>query len=168
MSKCVTPLNLPSGLIGFPELKQYVLLDHDKDSPFKWFQSLEDGAIAFVLIDPLLFNPEYVAEVTDAELAELDVQTEEDLVISVIVTVPSNPQNMTANLKAPLIFNLKNRRGKQVILNTSSYTTRHNIMEEVRKRTAGDEAATIQEAVQQAKADQAAQADAKAGTGKKG
>ena len=41
-------------------------------------------------------------------------------------------------------------------------------MEEVRKRTAGDEAATIQEAVQQAKADQAAQADAKAGTGKKG
>ena len=82
-------IHLPSGLIGFPELKQYVLLDHDKDSPFKWFQSLEDGAIAFVLIDPLLFNPEYVAEVTDAELAELDVQTEEDLVISVIVTVPS-------------------------------------------------------------------------------
>jgi flagellar assembly factor FliW len=161
-------IHLPSGLIGFPELKQYVLLDHDKDSPFKWFQSLEDGAIAFVLIDPLLFNPEYVAEVTDAELAELDVQTEEDLVISVIVTVPSNPQNMTANLKAPLIFNLKNRRGKQVILNTSSYTTRHNIMEEVRKRTAGDEASTIQEAVQQAKADQAAQADTKTGTGKKG
>ena len=86
-------IHLPSGLIGFPELKQYVLLDHDKDSPFKWFQSLEDGAIAFVLIDPLLFNPEYVAEVTDAELAELDVQTEEDLVISVIVTVPSNPQS---------------------------------------------------------------------------
>jgi flagellar assembly factor FliW len=160
-------IHLPSGLIGFPELKQYVLLDHDKDSPFKWFQSLEDGAIAFVLIDPLLFNPEYVAEVTDAELSELDVQTEEDLVISVIVTVPSNPQNMTANLKAPLIFNLKNRRGKQVILNTSAYTTRHNIMDEVRKRTAGDEAASVQEVVQKAKADQAAQADAKAGNSKK-
>ena len=161
-------IHLPSGLIGFPELKQYVLLDHDKDSPFKWFQSLEDGAIAFVLIDPLLFNPEYVAEVTDAELAELDVQTEEDLVISVIVTVPSNPQNMTANLKAPLIFNLKNRRGKQVILNTSSYTTRHNIMEEVRKRTSADDASAIQNVVEQAKADQAAQSDSKTGTSKKG
>jgi flagellar assembly factor FliW len=160
-------IHLPSGLIGFPELKQYVLLDHDKDSPFKWFQSLEDGAIAFVLIDPLLFNPEYVAEVTDAELSELDVQSEEDLVISVIVTVPSNPQNMTANLKAPLIFNLKNRRGKQVILNTSAYTTRHNIMDEVRKRTTGDEAASVQDAVQKAKADQAAQAETKAGNAKK-
>lgn len=151
-------VHLPSGLIGFPELKQYVLLDHDKDSPFKWFQSVEDGAIAFVLIDPLLFNPDYVAEVTDAELVELDVQTEEDLVISVIVTVPSNPQNMTANLKAPLIFNLKNRRGKQVILNSSSFTTRHNIMDEVRKRTAGQEAASVQEAVKQAKSEQATEA----------
>jgi len=161
-------VHLPSGLIGFPELKQYVLLDHEKESPFKWFQSLEDGAIAFVLIDPLLFNPEYVAEVADAELAELDVQTEEDLVISVIVTVPSNPQNMTANLKAPLIFNLKNRRGKQVILNTSSYTTRHNIMDEVRKRTANADAVSVQEAVQQAKVDQAAQSNSKTGTSKKG
>ncbi len=159
-------IHLPSGLIGFPELKQYVLLDHDKDSPFKWFQSIEDGAIAFVLIDPLLFNPEYVAEVTDAELSELEVLTEEDLVISVIVTVPSNPQNMTANLKAPLIFNLKNRRGKQVILNASTYTTRHNIMEEVRKRTAGEDASTIQEAVLQAQAEKAG-SEVKTGTTKK-
>jgi GTP-binding protein EngB required for normal cell division len=45
-------IHLPLGLIGFPELKKYVLLDHDKESPFKWFQALEDGAIAFVLIDP--------------------------------------------------------------------------------------------------------------------
>ena len=95
-------IHLPLGLIGFPELKKYVLLDHDKDSPFKWFQAIEDGAIAFVLIDPLLFKPDYVAEVTDNELTELDVQAEEDLVISVIVTVPSNPQNMTANLACGL------------------------------------------------------------------
>ena len=47
-------VKLPAGLIGFPELKRYVLLDHDKDSPFKWLQSLDDGAIAFVLINPLL------------------------------------------------------------------------------------------------------------------
>lgn len=160
-------IHLPLGLIGFPELKKYVLLDHDKDSPFKWFQSLEDGAIAFVLIDPLLFKPDYIAEVTDNELTELDVQVEEDLVISVIVTVPSNPQNMTANLKAPLIFNLKNRRGKQVILNTSQYNTRHNIMDEVRERVGTQDAATVQEAVQQAKAEQVAADKSKAANEKK-
>lgn len=126
-------VELPQGLIGFPELKKYILLNHDKDSPFKWLQSVDDGSIAFVLINPLLFKPDYTVEVTENEVCDLDLNNEEDAVISVIITMPTNPQNMTANLKAPLIFNLKNRKGKQIILNNSTYTTRHNIMEEMRK-----------------------------------
>lgn len=144
-------IELPAGLIGFPDLKKYILLDHDKESPFKWLQSLDDGAIAFVLINPLLFKPDYTVEVTEAEVSDLTIQAEEDAVISVIVTMPSNPQNMTANLKAPLVFNLKNRKGKQVILNHGDYTTRHNIMEEVRKRAASDEQAAQQSQIDQAK-----------------
>lgn len=154
-------IELPSGLIGFPELKKYVLLDHDKDSPFKWLQSLDDGAIAFVLINPLLFKPDYTVEVTEAEVSDLTIESEEDAVISVIITMPTNPQNMTANLKAPLVFNLKNRRGKQVILNNPAYTTRHNIMEEVKKRTANQDAAGIQQTIDQAKAVQEAEEQVK-------
>src|SRR6218665_1294624 len=78
-------IELPSGLIGFPELKRYVLLDHDKDSPFKWLQSLDDGAIAFVLINPLLFKPEYTVEVTEVEVSDLELKNEDDAVISVII-----------------------------------------------------------------------------------
>lgn len=127
-------IELPAGLIGFPELKEFVLLDHDKDSPFKWFQSIDDGTIAFVLINPLLFKADYEVEVTEAEIADLTLESEDDAVISVIVTMPTNPQLMTANLKAPLIFNLKNRRGKQIILTSNTYTPRHNIMEEMKKQ----------------------------------
>ncbi len=169
-------ITMPAGIIGFPELKKYVIMDHaladdQKESPFKWLQSLDDGAIAFVLINPLLFKPDYVVEVPEAEVSDLTLESEENAVISVIVTMPSNPQNMTANLKAPLIFNLKNRHGKQIILSNSAYTTRHNIMEEVKKRT--QEAATTQaqEAIQTAassveKQSQTAQV-ANAGKGKK-
>lgn len=144
-------LELPAGLIGFPELKRYVVMDHDKESPFKWLQSLDDGAIAFVLINPLLFKPDYTVEVSEAEVANLDIQDEKDAVISVIVTMPSNPQNMTANLKAPLIFNLKNRRGKQVILNTQEYNTRHNIMDEVKKRSTQVGGEAMQDVIEKAK-----------------
>jgi flagellar assembly factor FliW len=143
-------IELPSGLIGFPELKRYVLLDHDKDSPFKWLQSLDDGAIAFVLINPLLFKPDYTVEVTEAEVEGLELKTEEDAVISVIITIPTNPQNMTANLKAPLVFNLTNRRGKQLVLSNSAYTTRHNIMDEIKKQAAAG-GAQVQEAIEKAK-----------------
>lgn len=128
-------IELPSGLIGFPELKKYVLLDHDTNSPFKWLQSLDDGSIAFVLLNPLLFNTEYTVEVNESEVSELSLDNEEDAIISVIVTIPSNPKNMTANLKAPLVFNLKNRKGCQVILSNSKYQTRHNILEEVKQRS---------------------------------
>ncbi len=124
---------MPQGVIGFQDLKKYVILDHEKDSPFKWLQSVEDGSIAFVLINPLTFKPDYEVEVTEAEINDLELESEEDAVISVIVTIPSNPKNMTANLKGPLIFNLKNRKGKQIVLQDPRYTTRHNIMEEVKK-----------------------------------
>jgi flagellar assembly factor FliW len=144
-------IELPSGLVGFPDLKRYVLLDHDKDSPFKWLQSLDDGAVAFVLINPLLFKADYTVEVSEAEVTELALDNEEDAIISVIITMPSNPQNMTANLKAPLIFNLKNRLGRQIILNNSDYTTRHNIMEEVKKRAASSDSAAFQEVIEKVK-----------------
>ncbi len=144
-------ITLPAGIIGFPELKQYVLLDHDQDSPFKWLQALEDGAIAFVLINPLLFKPDYLVEVNEAEVADLGIEAEEDAVVSVIITMPSDPQKMTANLKAPVVFNLKNHKGRQIILNTSEYTTRHNIMEEMRKYQAQPKAGEAEAAIEQAK-----------------
>ena len=127
-------LTLPKGLVGFEDLKRYVLLDHDDNSPFKWLQSLDDEAIAFVLINPLLFKLDYSVEVTEGEVLDLDIKEEKDAVISVIITMPSkDPQNMTANLKAPLIFNVLNRRGKQIILNTSDYSAQHNVMFEIKK-----------------------------------
>ncbi len=148
-------IELPSGLIGFPELTNYVLLDHDKESPFKWLQSLQDGGIAFVLINPLLFNPDYTVEVSEAEVSDLQLGSEDDAVISVIVTMPSNPQNMTANLKAPLVFNLKNRLGKQLILNNPAYSTRHNVMEELKKRAAEIDSGQAQQVIDSAKVEAA-------------
>lgn len=144
-------IQLPAGIIGFPELKQYVLLDHDQDSPFKWLQALEDGAIAFVLINPLLFKPDYLVEVNEAEVADLGIQNEEDAVVSVIITMPSDPQKMTANLKAPVIFNLSNRKGRQIILNNSDYTTRHNIMEEMRKHAVTQDQQSLQSVIAEAR-----------------
>lgn len=148
-------IEMPNGIIGFPELKKFILLDHDKDSPFKWLQSIDDGGIAFVLINPLLFHPDYTVEVTEAEVGDLDLKQEEDAVISVIVTMPTNPQNMTANLKAPLIFNLKNRKGKQIILNNSKYSTRHHIIEEMKAYSTQLEKEQARETVEQTKTEQA-------------
>ena len=141
-------ITLPEGLIGVPELVRYVLLDHDTDSPFKWLQSIDDGAMAFVVITPLTFRPDYTVEVTEEEIAVLKLENAEDAVISVIVTIPMDPKKMSANLKAPLVFNLNNRTGKQVIVKDAQYQTKHFIMEEIKKYAKKDVQADIRKTAQ--------------------
>ncbi len=142
-------ITLPEGLVGFPELTRYVILDHDNDSPFKWLQSIDDGSMAFVIISPLTFRPDYTVEVSEDEISTLSLETADDAVISVIVTIPMDPKKMSANLKAPLIFNLKNRRGKQVIVKDAQYNTKHFIMEEIKKYARKDLQAEIRQSMQQ-------------------
>jgi flagellar assembly factor FliW len=120
-------VEFPLGLIGFPELKSYVLLDFVGDARCKWLQSLDDGSVAFLVVNPLLLSPDYVAEVNEAEVACLDLADEADAVLATILTVPSDRRRATANFKAPVVFNLKTRRGAQVILGGAEFTTRHRI-----------------------------------------
>ncbi|KAB8029848.1 flagellar assembly protein FliW [Fluviispira multicolorata] len=142
-------LNLPDGLIGFPELNQFILLDHDVDSPFKWLQSINDPAMAFIIISPLSFRPDYMVEVTEEEVAALKLTNPDEAVISVIVTIPMDPKKMSANLKAPLVFNLSNKLGKQVILKDPQYQTKHFIMEEMKRFSQRDSQNDLKKAIQQ-------------------
>lgn len=142
-------ISLPEGLIGFPELKQFILLDHDNDSPFKWLQSISEPAMAFIVISPLSFRPDYMVEVTEEEVAVLKLTNSNEAVISVIVTIPMDPKKMSANLKAPLVFNLSNRLGKQVVLKESQYQTKHYIMEEMKKFSQRETQNDLKKAIQQ-------------------
>ena len=128
-------IKIPQGLVGFPEFNRFAILEHDKDSPFKWFQSLDDGSMAFVIISPLIFNSNYMVEASEEEISDLEIKDPDDAVISVIVTIPDDPQKMSANLKAPIIFNLKNKIGKQLILKDPKYQTKHYIIEEMKKHS---------------------------------
>jgi flagellar assembly factor FliW len=127
----------PMGMLGFAKLKQYVVIDHTEDSPFKWLQSIEENSLAFIITDPVFFRPDYQIKVRRSELSMLEVKSEDDLVVSVIMTIPDNPQNMTANLLAPLIFNMSNRRGMQHVLTNSDYPVRFHVLRDRDKIPAG-------------------------------
>ena len=142
-------ISLPEGLIGFPELNQFILLDHETDSPFKWLQSTTEATMAFIVISPLSFRPDYMVEVTEEEVAALKLTNPNEAVISVIVTIPMDPKKMSANLKAPLVFNLSNRLGKQLVLKDPQYQTKHFIMEEMKRYSNRDSQNDLKKAIQQ-------------------
>lgn len=117
-------LTFPSGILGFPDCRRYVILDHDTDAPFKWLQSLDEPGLAFVILDPAYFHPEYDVQVPNEALLEVDGKDNEELIVSVLLTIPSNdPTGITANLRGPLLMNPRTKLCKQLIL-SDSYPTR--------------------------------------------
>lgn len=118
-------LTFPSGLLGFPESRRYVILDHDTAAPFKWLQSLDEPALAFVIIDPDLVLATYRVEVSAEAMDEVQAQGAEDLSTAVILTIPSDdPSRITANLRGPLLMNPRTRLCKQLVL-SDEIPTRH-------------------------------------------
>ncbi|WP_447972104.1 flagellar assembly protein FliW [Nitrospira sp. Kam-Ns4a] len=120
-------IRFPSGIIGFPRSVRYVMLDHDREAPFKWLQSLDEPELAFVVMDPARFKPDYRVEVPLEALAELHPDEGDDLILLVILTIPSaDPGRVTANLRGPVVVNPRTRLAKQLVL-PEDVPTRHPV-----------------------------------------
>jgi len=120
----------PEGLYGFEDYNNYVILDAEHQ-PFYWLQSIDDREIAFVLINPFLFRPDYEVNIGNEEMEEIGITSPEKALIFVIVTIPPDGSPMTANLQGPLVINRENMTGKQAILADVRWKTRHDIMAEL-------------------------------------
>ena len=83
--------------------------------------------VAFVIIEPAVFWPDYQVQVEAEALAEIGQLTTGMLHLR-HRPVPRDVAKMTANLQAPLMINRKTRRGKQVVLTDGKYHTRHRIL----------------------------------------
>jgi flagellar assembly factor FliW len=130
-------ITFPQGLFGFEGLKDYVLMDAEQQ-PFFWLQSLDVEKVAFVLISPFFFRPDYEINIGDAELAEININSHEQALIFTIVTIPGEEDPMTANLLGPLVINRDTRVGKQVVLTDTRWGTKHDIVAELNARTAAE------------------------------
>ena len=127
-------IEMPGGILGFPNTEKYVLLDHDDEAaPFKWLQSVEQPELAFVVTDPLAFFPDYNIQVKKEELAALHIDDAKDVVILVILSLRGEPKDMTANLQGPIVVNSKNMTGRQVVLREGRYTTKHTLFPDMRE-----------------------------------
>jgi flagellar assembly factor FliW len=125
-------IHFADGLFGFEEVKQYFLLD-SKEGPFYWLQSAEHPELAFVLIDPRVFKNNYTLSLRDDDYRAIDAQKDE-VIDFAIVTVPENPEKISANLMGPIIINRKTRKAVQAISENDEYTVKHYIMEEMKGR----------------------------------
>lgn len=125
-----TIIRFPKGILGFPGFERYVILDPDENSPLKMLQSVDNPRLGFVITDPLTFKPDYKLRLYQKDLDEIEVKEAnlEEVLFFVIVTIPDNPADMTANLKGPLIIGKHTLLGKQVIIDSKEYELKYPIL----------------------------------------
>ena len=124
-------VNMPYGIPGFSDNKRFVVLPHKKDSPFFWYQSLDDPTLAFVITSPFLFKPDYEIDWED-NLQALPWKEDggcNQLQIYVIVNIPKGlPHKMTANFIGPILINNKTSQAVQIVIPNSSYSHKFPLM----------------------------------------
>ena len=115
-------------ILGFERLTEFCLVEVETLAPFMWLHSIEDPAVAFLVVNPLVFFPSYRIEINSQEIAELEVDRGEMVETYVIATVPSDYKKMSVNLQGPILINPTNQLAKQLVLVNSDYQVRHFLM----------------------------------------
>ena len=119
-------LHMPAGLLGFPEVKEYLIVDSESGLPVKWLQACEELPLAFAIIDPLILLPDYRVDLTPLDLMDVGAHATTDLFVVVIVTLPRETTPYpTVNLQGPVLINRANGWAKQLVLVEGPYHTHH-------------------------------------------
>ncbi|MGM9923424.1 MAG: flagellar assembly protein FliW [Bacillus sp. (in: firmicutes)] len=123
--------HFPKGIPGFPDEKKFLLYPLADNEIFSILQSAAHPDIAFVAASPFSFFRDYEFTLDESAIAILGVEDAHDVLPLVILTLGESLESSTTNLQAPIILNVKNRQGKQVILHDAPYHTKHTINEKV-------------------------------------
>lgn len=112
---------------GFPNTRKYILLDHDQEGLFKWLQSVDDPMVAFLLTDPNLYRPGYSVPLKKSEVEWLRVKDPKNLITLVMVCVSQPANQVSINLKGPVVFNSENMSAVQCIVDRDDYPSHYVI-----------------------------------------
>lgn len=109
------------GIPGFEEYKYFRVSDIEGNKNLKMITSKDDLNIGFVCISPFEVKKDYEINLSDEIINELNIGKPEEVLVLNIITLGKTLESSTVNLKAPIIINIKNNKGKQLILQDDKY-----------------------------------------------
>ena len=121
-------IKFADGLPAFEDEHEFVVLPYGEGTPYMFLQSLATPELAFLMTDPFVFFPDYSFELDDENMAKLDVESMEDILVCTLISIPATGiANMTTNLLAPVVINRHSKEARQVVLERTAYTTKHRL-----------------------------------------
>jgi flagellar assembly factor FliW len=121
----IAEITFPAGLPGFPHAHRFeVAAWGPAGSPFLLLSSLEERDIAFVVVPPWVFYPEYDFELDTDTAERLALNAAEDAVVFAVVTLRERLEDSTLNLLGPMVVNRFTHEAAQVVLPSAGYSVR--------------------------------------------
>lgn len=114
------------GIPGFENINEFKIKDLENNK-FKIIESL-DNEISFATVNPFEIYNEYEIDLNDETIKELQIENPKDVMLLTIITLGKTLESSTINLKAPLVINVKNKLGKQFIIQGDKYNTKHPLV----------------------------------------
>jgi flagellar assembly factor FliW len=118
-------IEVPGGIMGFPEAQRYAIVSAEDTGIYSWLQSLDHPDLAFLVVVPAAFFPDYEPDLPDDDCAAIGLTRPEDAQLLCIVTI--DDEDVTANLLGPVVVNVATRRARQVVLTHGDWPTRASI-----------------------------------------
>lgn len=119
-----------NGIPGLEEYKNYTLENSEELNPFILLQSKDNEELGLIVISPFEVMSEYEIKLSDSVIKNLQITSPEDVVLYTTVTLNSNVDKITTNLRAPIVVNIKKGLGEQIIVDNDKYKIKHPIGEE--------------------------------------
>ena len=119
-------IELPTGLLGFPNHTRFALIQTSEENYFFWLQAVEDPSLAFVVTDPSIFFKDYDVPIREETQSEIELT---DLAHAQVFVICNRVDDwLTGNLLGPILVNAQNRRACQVVLTEKKWTTRQPLI----------------------------------------
>ncbi|MFS0874313.1 flagellar assembly protein FliW [Solibacillus isronensis] len=122
-------IKFENGLPGFEEEKDFIQLPLSEGSAYQVLQSVKTAGLAFIITSPYVIIADYSFELDESVTQALDIKSDNEVALFVIVSLKDTLENSTVNMKAPIVFNIQNQKAKQIILN-EDYAIRHQLTAE--------------------------------------
>ena len=114
------------GLYGFEDNKKFAIFAQAFDDfSFLYLQSVDSMIPCFLVFEPWELHPDYQPVLSKEDMEICQADDIDDLIFLVIASVPSTIENLSINIKSPVVLNPKTRKARQVILQNPDYTVKY-------------------------------------------
>lgn len=128
----LTILHFREGICGFETVRNFILLQEDETKTIWSLQATDSRYPSFLVVNPFLVDRNYRPVLSDADLRFLGNPEPQDLCFLVITVIRKNLSDSVVNLKSPIVINVRNKTGKQIIMEDSSYSVRSPLFPKAR------------------------------------